>query len=379
LSDNQPKSVAALSGSHERFDNIDLLRALAVLTVMLYHYTAHYPLRYLRYENAVFPVPYGFVGVDLFFVISGYCIYMTATRCPGLPQFWARRISRLQPAYMGAILITFVVVATYGLPGRQYIPLAAIYNLIWLNAFEMVPSIDGVYWSLIVELKLYVLFGVLYFSLRGRGDPLLWWTVLCLIGSLILLYDHMVGAGFARSTQQWGTFLFPHSGFFLLGMLLYRWQSTPHWLKALAILVFAWACGLGGRDWTERILFFALFPLCKIVLDWKSLRVPAPIVYIGFISYPLYLLHNNVGLVVIRETARVVPSEYGRIALAVAVSLLRARLVSLTVEHRLRKWLERPIAWFLDLFIGLPARLRALVARPAAKQAEASADASTPG
>jgi peptidoglycan/LPS O-acetylase OafA/YrhL len=145
------------------------------------------------------------------------------------------------------------------------------------------------------------------------------------------------------------------------------------------VLTFAWGCVLGGRDWTERAVFFALLPLAKVVLDWKTLRVPAPIIYTGFISYPLYLLHNNIGLVVIRETAQAIPSEYGRIALAIAVSLLLASFVSFTVEHRFRRWLERPIAFLLDLVIGLPSRLRALLARPAAEPADARADAATPG
>ncbi len=356
MSASQPKLSIALSGSHERLDNIELLRAFAVLAVMLFHYTARFPPDYLRYDSAVWPLRYGAMGVELFFIVSGYCIYMTATHCRGLAQFWARRISRLQPAYMAAILITFLVVAHYGLPGRQFIGLTALANAVWLNAIGYAPSIDGVYWSLIVEVRLYLFFGLIYFGLKGRGDPIIWWTVLCLIGSAIATYDR----DFARLTHMLGTFMFPYSGFFLIGMLLYRWQSTPHWLKALAIVAYVWGCYMLGRNWTELVLSLALFPLCKIVLDWKSLWVPAPIVFVGFISYPLYLLHDNVGLVLIRETAWAIPSKYGRITLAIAFSLLLATLVSLTVEHRFRKLLERPIEGFFNFFISLPSRLRPL-------------------
>src|SRR5262249_41458413 len=110
------KSLVALSGSRERLDNIELLRALAVLAVVLYHYTAEHPLNYMRYAAAPWPVTYGFMGVELFFIISGYCITMTAGHCRGLALFWARRLSRLWPAYIAAIAITFFVVKTYGLP-----------------------------------------------------------------------------------------------------------------------------------------------------------------------------------------------------------------------------------------------------------------------
>src|SRR5262245_54128359 len=105
MSASQQGTLTVLAGSHDRLDNIEALRALAVLAVMLFHYTARYPPQYLSFSQPVWPVTYGSMGVDLFFIISGYCIYMTATHCPGVAAFWARRISRLQPAYMAAILI----------------------------------------------------------------------------------------------------------------------------------------------------------------------------------------------------------------------------------------------------------------------------------
>src|SRR3977135_1570584 len=96
MSVSDPGPLTVLSGSRDRLDNIEALRAFAVLAVMLFHYTAKYPLQYLSFAQPVWPVTYGFMGVDLFFIISGYCIYMTAAHCSGLALFWARRISRLQ-------------------------------------------------------------------------------------------------------------------------------------------------------------------------------------------------------------------------------------------------------------------------------------------
>ncbi len=376
MSSDQQSSLSVLSGARDRLDNIDALRAFAVIAVILFHYTARYPLQYTFYSQPVWRATYGYMGVELFFIISGYCIYMTAAHCPGLALFWARRISRLQVAYMAAILMTLVVVANYGLPGREVGGLAALGNLVWLNAIDLVRSVDGVYWSLIVELKLYLLFGLIFFGLRGRGDPLLWWTVLCALGAGIYHYDRMMAGGaISSATYMLATFVTPHSGFFLIGMLLYRWQSTPHWLKLLAVVVFAGAsCHAFGRNWVEYALLFALFPLSKIVLDWKSLWIPRPIVFVGFISYPLYLVHNNIGIVLIRQTAWDIPSEYARIALAIALSLLLAAIISFTVEHRFRKAVERPIEWFFALIIGLPSRLRSAPAAPVAGAAASTPD-----
>ncbi len=342
-----------------RLENIEALRALAVVSVMLFHYTAAYPVDYLKYAQPLWQATYGYMGVELFFVISGYCIYMTAEHCRGLPLFWARRFSRLQPAFMAAILLTFVIVSYFHLPDRQVDVTAAIANVFWLPALRLAPAVDGVYWSLVIELKLYFFFWLVFFALRKRGDPLLWWTVLCLAGALIRNFDMVYnGARLTHSTLSFGTFVFPYSGFFLLGMLIYRWRSTPLWLKLLAVPAYALCCIGAGETWTARALMFFVLPLSKFVLDWKDLRVPRPLVFIGFISYPLYLLHNNIGAVVIRESAALIASEYARVALAFVVCIGLAALVSVTVEHRFRKCFERPLERALAFLFSLPSRLR---------------------
>lgn len=347
----QPKSFELKAGSHERLDNIDALRALAVVAVMLTHYTVRYAPDYLGYAQPVWPaVYYGDNGVQLFFIISGYCIYMTAMRCPGVAEFWIRRITRLQPAYMAAILITFATVSLFGLPGREVSASSALGNMIWLNAFHLTPSVDGVYWSLIVELKLYILFGLVFFGLKNRIDPILCWSIFGFAGCAVSVFDDMMaGSLIDRYTFSLATFVFPFSGFFLLGMLIYRWSSTPFWIKSLAIAFFLISCLNAARNLVDLAVLVSMFPLATLVLGWKTMRVPSAILFVGFVSYPLYLLHNNVGIVVIRETAQLIPSAHGRIALAIAISLALAAFLSFTIEHRFRKRLERFLETALEM------------------------------
>lgn len=342
-----------------RLDNIDALRAVAVIAVMLFHYTARFPLDYMRYDQPVWAASYGDMGVSLFFIISGYCISMTAVRCPGVTSFWARRFSRLQPAYVAAIVITFGVVAFYGLPGREISGLNAMANAIWFNLFDAAPNVDGAYWSLVVEIKLYFLFGILFFAMRRYGDPVLWWSLCCLAGGLIWVLDRrLAGGSVSHYTFSLATFAFPFCGLFLAGMLLYRWDVTRPWLKFLACAAFAVCCVNLARDWVELTVLLAMLPLLKLILARKSLSIPAPIVFIGFVSYPLYLIHQNVGVVVIRETAAAIPSAYGRIMLAVLVSVSIAAILSFAVEYRFRKRLEHLIEGLVGDLLGRPSRLR---------------------
>lgn len=368
MTSRQEGSVVALAGSRDRFDNIDALRSLAVIAVLLFHYTARFPLDYVFFAHPVLRASSGFMGVELFFIISGYCIYMTAAHCPSVELFWARRISRLQPAYMAAILVTFAVVSVFGLPGREVTGFQALRNMLWLNGVHLAPDVDGAYWSLIAEMKFYLLFGMLFFGLKSCGDPVLWWALLCGVGALVASIDtRMLGGAIDFRTLSFGTFIFPYSSFFLVGMLIYSWDATPNWTRLLAIAVFAWACWSIGEDWTQKLTLVALFPLAKVVLDWRSFSVPAPIVFVGFVSYPLYLIHQNVGVVVLRQMAPYIPWEYGRIALAIAVSLLLAALISVAVEHRFRKALERPLEHLIAAILALPVRLGLL--RPASLHA----------
>ena len=213
-----------------RLDNIDALRAVAVLAVLLFHYTARFPLDYVSFGHPVPRVTSGSIGVDLFFIISGYCILMTATRCPNVGVFWARRMSRLQPAYMAAIVVTFATVATFGMPGRAVTAFQAIENMLWLNGVHLAPHVDGADWSLIVEVKFYVLFGIVFFALKSRGDAAVLWAVACGAGALVACIDRFVlGGSIDARSLGLATFVFPYSAFFLTGMLIYRWDATRRW------------------------------------------------------------------------------------------------------------------------------------------------------
>lgn len=364
-------SLATPLRSRGRLDNIDALRALAVTAVLLFHFTARFPPDYVLFDHPVAQASYGYMGVQLFFIVSGYCIYMTAERCRNAGVFWAQRVSRLQPAYIAAILITFAVVSMFGLPGREVTGLQALRNVLWLNGFGLAPAVDGVYWTLIVEIKCYLLFGILFFIVRPRGDMILRWSLLCLAGTVVVFADGRIFGGLVgQYSFGFATFVFPFSAFFLIGMLIYKWDRTSNWTRLLAISVFGLVCCWPGTTWTESLISMIMFPVCKMILDRKSLSFPAPIVFVGFISYPLYLLHQNVGVVVLRGTAGWIPSEYGRIALAIAVSLLLATAVSISVEHRFRKviesWVERAFSIAPAPFAGL--RRLSMPAVPAASE-----------
>ena len=161
-----------------RFHEIDLLRFLAALSVLIFHYTYRGTIMGLV-GGAAFPLvanvtKYGYLGVNLFFLISGFVILVSADgKSPR--QFATSRIVRLYPTYWCCLTITFLAILLFGrglfiVGAGQYLA-----NLTMLQSFAGVESIDGVYWSLAVEMKFYLLvFLLVACSARWGGSSTTW-------------------------------------------------------------------------------------------------------------------------------------------------------------------------------------------------------------
>lgn len=145
----------------DRILEIDALRGIAALAVVLYHYTTRYQLSFQHKEPMSVNFSYGSYGVELFFIISGFAIYMTLTNTKSLKEFAIKRIIRLYPAYIIAVILTFTLTHLYQLPDRTVSLTSGIINLTMIGGFLGVPYVDGVYWSLQVELIFYILIGIL--------------------------------------------------------------------------------------------------------------------------------------------------------------------------------------------------------------------------
>src|ERR1017187_5078930 len=294
---------------HHRPD-IDGLRALAVLPVLLFH--------------ARLGCPGGFVGVDIFFVISGYLITSIILKelnagTFSLIRFWERRIRRILPAFVVVVLATFVAGWFYFLPedlaklGKATVAQATLLSNFyfyqqWLagkNYFA--PAVDPSplqhTWSLAVEEQFYLLFPMLLvFLARSRGRAM---TIMLVAMAIISLLLSSLGVG-----------IFPAATFYLLPAR--SWELLTGALLALirGRFVLNWqtreAAGLLGFCLTFYAIFSydkydpfpgaAAIPPCLgaalIIMSSEAQlsfvgRILAfkPFVFIGLISYSLYLWH----------------------------------------------------------------------------------------
>lgn len=339
--------------SKSRQDNIDLLRAIAIISVLIYHYTTRFPASFYGVASVPFTFPWGHHGVDLFFAVSGFCIFMTLDSSSSLENFWARRIARIQPAYVVAIVITTTTLMLFPLPDRPVSWPIAFSNMLWFNLIPHWPQIDGAYWSLVVELKFYLLIGLIYYAMRGRNVSVAWLMV-CVLGASGRIANPII----TNITDN--LFISDYAPSFLAGILAWEWTRLNR-SHAYAIGILTGALLLMDPRFEDGHVFGVLLGAGAFaVLRMGRLKVPRPITFVGLVSYSLYLLHQNIGLLLIRAM------PFGmtfRVIITCLIVIGLAALMYWGVERRWEKLVQRRS----ELLIGACRRSLRLPPRPILK------------
>jgi peptidoglycan/LPS O-acetylase OafA/YrhL len=319
-----------------RSRELDAVRGIAAMLVILFHYTVRYG-EIFGDSAAPFQVRHGFFGVELFFGVSGFVILMTLMKMASAGDFVIARFARLFPTYWVAVVVTFIVMALFPLPGRTVGWPQAVFNLTMLQEFFSVPHVDSVYWSLEVELVFYAwMLVVLAAGWLPRARALIATWLLVAIAA----YLASMALGRALPVIVNRVLLLEYSAYFAIGATAFldfsdgRMSRTSWWLYAFAVAV-AWLAhgprGLGVA--LGMVVLFSLIAQRRAGL--LNMRV---LVFLGTISYPLYLLHQNIGYAIIHGL-RAHSIGYGWAMLAaMAVSLAGATALSFGVERPARRW-----------------------------------------
>ncbi|MCB9556011.1 MAG: acyltransferase family protein [Deltaproteobacteria bacterium] len=319
-----------------RIGALDALRGIAATSVVFYHYAFRFDGLY-AYDSKL-PVLFsrGDLGVDLFFIISGYLIYMTIERAKRRLDFPVSRFSRLYPAYWFCLALTLGAMSWAALPGRSPGGLAQVLaNLTMFNGFFKIPYVDGVYWTLRVELAFYLMIYIL--SLLGQVGKIRRWLVLWLLGQAVYylgMLDGLPGGPFAAQML-----VLPFAALFAAGVCFYRIHHGDRGWPTLVLLgscVVARCLHAPLADLPLVVGIFALFAL--LVVDRLRWLAWPPLLFLGAISYPLYLLHQNLGYIVIRRALFAgwpMPLAMGS---AVMLVILAAWWVHRLVEMPGQKW-----------------------------------------
>lgn len=328
------------SDTRRRLVELDALRGIAAALVMLFHFTTRYEQLYGHETPPLFSLPWGYYGVNLFFMISGFVIFMTLHRIQRPMDFLVSRFSRLFPAYWVAVPLTFLLTIAFNLPGKIVSVGTAAMNLFMIHGLFRIPHVDGVYWTLQIEIIFYCMALLLY--LTGRLDrvhtPL---GLLLLLRLTYFLADRFAGIEMSWTLSQ--LLILPYIAWFVCGIMIYRVvtvsDETPR--KDLALLLAAIVqltiVDGPGVGLLAASLSAVLWAAAKGKLPFLANAVFA---WLGAISYTLYLLHENIGWGVILHAEKAGYSANLAILLAIAASLSMATCLTWLVERPAMNWLR---------------------------------------
>lgn len=342
----------------DRVNELDLLRFIAALAVVLFHYAfrgyAADGLSPLPYPYLLPAAQYGYLGVELFFLISGFVILMTAA--PGsLRKFAVSRAVRLYPAFWICCTITFVVMTLTGTLPRPAVTLGNyLANLTMLSGFVGIPSVDGVYWSLFVELKFYALVAVIL--LLGRIHQAQFFLGLWLLVTQVLI---LFPIGILRALL-----ITEYAPYFVAGATCYLiwsqgWTKLRGVLLAVAWLQALHQSGAGLAEFEShygsRLDPYAIMAIITVFFTIMLLIALGRTGYfgrrrwltLGALTYPLYLLHQNIGYQIFNAGYPALDPHlllWGTVALMLAA----AYAVHAAVERPLSALLRQGLNTMLD-------------------------------
>lgn len=272
---------------------------------MIYHYKTKYMESLVdnsTLAQAIYSVTkFGYLGVDLFFLISGFVIFASALGRTGT-QFAISRITRLYPTLWVCVSITALITVVLRGADSNITFIEYLANLTLFNSRLGIKDIDGVYWTLTVEIKFYFcIFALLIFDLVRHHKV---WIPIWLAATIsFLVFKQPFFLGWFISPE--------YSSYFIAGIIFYLARRDGYARFHVAILVLAlavssWyahtAISTFAKNVTEldRVIavgiVWCLYFLFYLISARKfTMRSTAFVLGLGGMTYPLYLLHNRAG------------------------------------------------------------------------------------
>jgi peptidoglycan/LPS O-acetylase OafA/YrhL len=323
--DHSKNGTLPFQHTSSRLQYIDGLRGVAISGVVLYHSYSRWPeLVPSAATYGDFPLFfYGGYGVELFFMISGFVILMTLEKSQSFVQFMFKRWTRLFPAMLFCSVLIYLTAPL--LPER---PLGAIALRDFLPGLTFLPQdfwqaviggqqgiIEASFWTLFVEMKFYVLFGACYF-LMGARKAIMGLVALFFLHSLVITLHYFSKGADSLNSELLLAFLnalgAEYYGWFAAGACFYLYTKARdrNWCYcAIAATLFSAVLFKGTHADLKiaALIFGILFILAMTRESVRKLLQSPALIFVGFISYPLYLIHENMVVALTIKLSKLAP------------------------------------------------------------------------
>jgi peptidoglycan/LPS O-acetylase OafA/YrhL len=340
-----------MTETDRRIDGLDVLRGFASLAVCWFHITSfHYNTPDQRFFHRLRETgTYGWLGVEVFFVISGfvipYSLYRARYRLRDFFRYVARRVIRLDPPYLAAIALILVLEYVTSLKsGRPFMAEAepvgwtrVLLHVGYLNIFTRYAWLNPSFWTLAIEIQYYLLMGLAFPLLVSRRPVIRLGTVAVMAASSVLARPLLTPAPYARFVP----------GFlclFLFGILTFQLHvgriRRAEYVTAMIVVAATSLVTLG------RLPSLAGLGAVGVILAYRGQPSAVP-AFLARISYSLYLLHWPVA----NHTLSIVGMKYLKaesdaartlvLLITLGVCLASAYLLYIAVERPAQHWARR--------------------------------------
>lgn len=339
-----------------RYKELDALRGFAALMVVFFHYTMLKPEASLGFNL-------GITGVDLFFIISGFVIFMTLNKVSSGREFVINRFTRLFPTYWTCVTITFIgqtilkiaynVLTIDQISFAQYLP-----NMTMLQYYFNIPDLDGPYWTMIIELLFYFMM-LLFFKVRAIKN---FSFVAFLLMFALLAIEIILSKNYPILFQNIKYYfpIFNHLPLFLAGIFFYQIKNGGEKGKIISnyvFLLFCFVIQLLLLDNTDRwqpfiswnqyfgmlVIYFVLFLL--FVNNKLNFIVHPYTLFLGKISFALYLIHQfySIDLIIPYFEKHYGFNLWQASLVALPIVILMATAITFFVEIPVGRWLNQQL------------------------------------
>jgi len=364
-----------------RINTLDTFRFLSILSVMLFHYfslwipSMNRPSLYPYGEKFNF-FSYGYLGVEFFFMISGFVIAFTLTKTTSFRNFWIKRLIRLFPAMLICSIFNFVVAVI--LDTNSNFPNSHSFkNLVFSLTFlspELINEffsnslsvnyLNGGYWSLWPEIQFYFVASILFFFDKKhfvRNIFIFTISIWCINYVLVRIFENVHSTNkfhlpiaintityYRRFTDVIFNYIF-NSFYFVLGICffnIYSKQTIKITLFYITILLLArfYFYPLNGNSemiptliMLTLILFFLLFSFFPDLFSFLNIRLVSNV---GVASYSLYLLHEPLGTIVNNKFGM----YFGNLSVLLAIAMIVISVLLALVSYY---YAEKPLGVLL--------------------------------
>ncbi|HWK00380.1 MAG TPA: acyltransferase [Xanthobacteraceae bacterium] len=313
-------SHSSSKAKHEHVPVLDLLRLFAALGVVLFHYAfrgaAAENFTVVSLPSVEFLAKYGWFGVQLFFIISGFVIARSAVG-RGPVQFGIARFARLWPAFVVCTTLTALITWLWGAPRFETSVPQWLANLTMVAPALRQPFMDGAYWSIVIEITFYAWFA-LFIALgqfpKRTDDIVLGWLSIALVNEALI-----------HSSIMRHLFMTEYAGFFCAGILIAEiangrrgWQAP--FLIVVSTVIASSEALVGARETAVHYsvpfstTMMITLTVLSVALVWLASRIrslPLPkgiLLATGGLTYPLYLLHQHIGYIAFNRLHEYAPA-----------------------------------------------------------------------